>query len=142
MTTDQHTSPAMARALAAIAALDHEPARMRERMRHDRRMKWLEDTILSLAAPEPADGYHGGIQIMLEMTSSRHWRQLRAKALKFAREHQIMGHPGAARMWLSKAKEHRKEELSYGCFEASARNLEAVDRACAAMAEPLSQKVA
>ena len=135
MTTDQHTSPAMARALAAIADLDHEPARMRERMRHDRRMKWLEDAILSLAAPEPADGYHGGIQIMLEMTSSRHWRQLRAKALKFAREHHIMGHPGAARMWLRKAAWLRLTEVPY-------RNLEAVDRACAAMAEPLSQKVA
>ena len=135
MTTDQHTSPAMARALAAIADLDHEPARMRERMRHDRRMKWLEDTILSLAAPEPADGYHGGIQIMLEMTSSRHWRQLRAKALKFAREHQIMGHPGAARMWLRKAAWLRLTEVPY-------RNLEAVDRACAAMAADRLEKVA
>ena len=125
---NQAAEDLMQRTLAQIAAeFDHEPARMRERMRHDKRMQGLEALILSLAAPKPADGYQGGLQIMLEMTSSEHWRQMRAKALRSAREHQIMGCPGAARMWLRKAAWLRLTEVTY-------RNLEAVDRACDAMA--------
>jgi len=135
MTTDQHTSPAMARALAAIAQNDKQHLHQHEQLRRDRRMQGLEQVICDLAAPKPIDGYFGGLQVFNELASSRHFRQLRAKMLRIAREHQIMGHRMAPTFYLNRARELRRSEVPY-------RNLEAVDRACAAMAEPLSQKVA
>lgn len=126
MTTDQHTSPAMARALAAIVdEFDHKPARMLQKLRSDTRARALDNLIVSLSGPQLADGIFGGIQMMVGNTSSQHWRQMRAKALYMAREHQIMVHRPSVRMWLKKAAEHRREELAARYRETRIRNREA-----------------
>lgn len=135
MTTDQHTSPAMARALAAIAQNDKQHLHQHERRRRDPIMQRLEQMICDLATPKPMDGYFGGLQVFNELASSRHFRHLRAKMLVIARQHQLMGHRTAPSFWIYKARELRRDEVIY-------RNLEAVDRACVAAAAPLSREVA
>lgn len=83
----------------------------------DKRLNDLSDYIAIWADPELSDGMDGGQQVFAQLMSARHWRNLRAKALRIARKQQLFGHRPSVRYWLSMAAIRRKSEMQWRAIE-------------------------
>jgi hypothetical protein len=79
----------------------------------DARFAKLDEYIAIFAPEMPGHGFIGGMQVFMELASSRHWRTRRAKALRAARKCQIKGDAAATAFWLSNAASDRKTEYLY-----------------------------
>ena len=87
--------------------------------RADPRLMLIAEMIEELSPAPLADGFAGGQQVFADLSSSRHWRHMRAKALYTARKHQLMGDRNSAWFWLRKAAEQRKSEKIWKARERS-----------------------
>lgn len=95
--------------LERLAADDARQIEIRLRIVKDKRRSFLTEEV-SVLEPKLYDGMAGCRAVFADLFSAKHSRQLRAKYLVVAREHQIRGHHQAASSFIAKAMMARRDE--------------------------------
>jgi hypothetical protein len=108
-------SPALEKALAAIANLGEAYTAKVAREAADPIIQKLDEHIAIFKLPDPRHGFYGGRDVFAQLASARHWMVKRAQALRVARSQQLAGVD--ASRWLSKAAWCRQSEKHYRAVE-------------------------